>query len=173
MTVLSEAAGQQPPIPAVMSSARRQATADGAILFDPTCAAQADAGWFAPGAWSARGLAERAGAGRGEAWFIQAPWGASVLRHYRRGGLMARLIDDQYLWAGAARTRCFEEFRLLELLWAKGLPVPQPVAARYQRRGLWYRADLITRRLLGTRSLAARLRAGEVPDLSEVGGMRK
>lgn len=141
-----------------------QPTADGAILFDPACTAQAgaagfDAAWFDAGAWRERGAAERAGAGRGDAWFIAAPWGASALRHYRRGGLAARVLDDQYLWTGAARTRSFAEFRLLARLRERGLPVPRPVAARYGRRGLHYRADLITLRIPEAQSLAELLLA--------------
>ena len=144
-----------------MNPAQIQATADGAILFDPACAAQADAAWFDVDAWRARGAAERAGAGRGDAWFIAAPWGESVLRHYRRGGLVANLLDDTYLWTGADHTRCFVEFRLLEALYAKGLPVPRPLAARYVKSGLRYRADLITRRIEQGETLATRLRAGQ------------
>src|SRR5690606_10509124 len=34
------------------------------------------------------------GSGRGQAALVQAPEGAYVLRHYRRGGLVARLSDD-------------------------------------------------------------------------------
>ncbi len=145
-----------------MSEAILQPTTDGAILFDPACTAQAgqagfDAAWFDPGTWRDRGTAERAGAGRGDAWFIGAPWGASALRHYRRGGLIARFLDDSYLWAGAERTRSFAEFRLLARLRESGLPVPRPVAARYRRHGLHYRADLITCRIADAESLASLL----------------
>lgn len=145
-----------------MSEAILQPTVDGAILFDPACAAQAgkddfDATWFDPAMWHQIGAAERAGAGRGDAWFIASPWGASALRHYRRGGLIARLLDDSYLWTGAERTRAFAEFRLLVQLRGMGMPVPQPVAARYRRHGLHYRADLITRRIADAESLASLL----------------
>lgn len=153
-----------------------QPTADGAILFDPTCTAQAgaasfDATWFDAGTWRERGAAERAGAGRGDAWFIDAPWGASALRHYRRGGLVAKLLDDSYLWCGAERTRGLAEFRLLARLRELGLPVPQPFAARYVRRGLHYRADLITRRIADADSLASLLVAAraDAPLLARVG----
>src|SRR5690606_1823588 len=44
--------------------------------------------------------------GRQAAWFVQLPNAVQgVLRHYRRGGLIAKLIRDQYLWTGAQRTR--------------------------------------------------------------------
>ena len=39
--------------------------------------------------------------GRGAACFIEADGRNLVLRHYRRGGLIARLSADRYLWRGA------------------------------------------------------------------------
>ena len=39
-----------------------------------------------------------------------------VLRHYYRGGPIGRLLDDQFLWLGEDRTRCFREWRLLARL---------------------------------------------------------
>ncbi len=90
--------------------------------------------------------------------------GASwVLRHYRRGGLVANLLDDGYLWTGAARTRSFAEWRLLRRLREWELPVPQPVAARYVRTGFTYRADLITVELPVRQTLASLLSAGPLP----------
>src|SRR5690606_33163003 len=55
------------------------------------------------------------------------------------------------------RTRSFAEWRLLARLRALELPVPQPVAARYVRRGLPYTADLITQMLENTITLAQAL----------------
>ncbi|HJU39356.1 MAG TPA: 3-deoxy-D-manno-octulosonic acid kinase, partial [Tahibacter sp.] len=83
--------------------------------------------------------------------------GECVLRHYRRGGLVARVLDDRYLWTGEPRTRAFAEFRLLQTLAARGLPVPAPVAARYRRSGPFYRADLLMRRIPQSRTLAQHL----------------
>ena len=42
----------------------------------------------------------------------------------------------------------------------RGLPVPKPVAARYQRSGLWYRCDLITQRIMDAHPLSAVLAQG-------------
>jgi len=97
--------------------------------------------------------------GRGSAWFIAAtphPW---ALRHYRRGGFIAHLSEDRYLWTGEQRVRAFAEWRLLRTLVERGLPVPQPVAARYQRAGPSYRCDLITRRIPNARPLSDALSA--------------
>jgi 3-deoxy-D-manno-octulosonic acid kinase len=115
--------------------------------------------WFDPKFWSARGELEAASSGRGSAWFIGGaaqPW---VLRHYRRGGFIASLSQDRYVWLGEPRVRAFAEWRLLAFLAARGLPVPKPIAAFYQRTGLTYRCDLITQRILHAQSLSAALAA--------------
>jgi 3-deoxy-D-manno-octulosonic acid kinase len=99
---------------------------------------------------------------------IDTPAGECVLRHYRRGGAVAVLMGDRYLWTGASRTRCFAEFRLLQALGRLGLPAPEPVAVRYRRRGLWYSADLITRRIARAETLAERMTvAGIGAELAE------
>jgi len=144
---------------------RRIATSDGAVLADPARLARvANAGAaslgavppekvFEPEFWAARGeLAEVAG-GRGSAWFVAG--GGWVLRHSRRGGFIARLSQDGYLWAGESAVRTFAEFRLLAELLSRGLPVPAPIGARYERRGLLYRCDLITERIAGAHPLGA------------------
>ncbi len=140
-----------------MIEAQVQSTARGAILFDAALAAAPDPAWFQPDA-----AARRLRAGRGDVTFFDAAFGPCVLRHYRRGGLVARVNRDRYLWTGAARTRAFREFRLLAALHEFGLRVPAPVAARYRRDGLHYRADLVTRRIVGARTLAERLASAEL-----------
>jgi 3-deoxy-D-manno-octulosonic acid kinase len=86
-----------------------------------------------------------------------------VLRHYRRGGFIARISRDRYLWLGESRTRSFAEWRLLAELRRRGLPVPAPVAARYVRSPLTYRADLITEQLPNTLTLADAITGAELP----------
>ena len=46
---------------------------------------------FDPQFWAARGDSPPVGAGRGAAWFIASGPEHWVLRHYRRGGFMARI----------------------------------------------------------------------------------
>lgn len=141
-----------------------QPTGDGAILFD-AAAAQAgrsafDPEWFEPDYWRRHGAATALGAGRGATLHVDGGAQDWVLRHYRRGGMVARVLGDRYLWNGAERTRSFAEFRLLADLAARGLNVPVPVAARYRRGGMHYRADLITRWIDGTRTLADKVHDG-------------
>jgi 3-deoxy-D-manno-octulosonic acid kinase len=127
----------------------------GAILFDGKHLRQADPDWFVPARWGERARPVDSG-GRGGAWFVDAPFGPSLLRLYLRGGWAAKLSRDQYLWNGANRTRSFAEFRLTRALLAKGLPVPRPIAASYVRDGLHYRAAILLERLPDVRSLADR-----------------
>lgn len=81
-----------------------------------------------------------------------------VLRHYRRGGALASLSGDRYVWNGAALSRPWREWRLLACLHAEGFAVPRPLAARLVRGGLIYRADLATELIAGARTLAEALR---------------
>jgi 3-deoxy-D-manno-octulosonic acid kinase len=135
-------------------------TARGAMLYDASRCDQPDERIFARGHWHAAGSLQETAGGRGTVAFIRDDERRWVLRHYRRGGLVARLLGDRYVWTGANRTRAFREWRLLRELRAAGLPVPAPVAARYERDGLFYRADLVTTELPTRRTLAHALADG-------------
>ena len=94
--------------------------------------------------------------GRAAAWFVQLAPFEAVLRHFKRGGVIARFVHDRYLWLGLARTRSFAEFDLLRLMWQAGLPVPRPLGAAVWRGRLTYRAALLTVRIQSARPLALR-----------------
>lgn len=98
------------------------------------------------------------GSGRGQAALVQAEQGAYVLRHYRRGGLVARLSDDRFALEPVHSGRAMREFALLRLMQAWALPVPAPVAARHRPRALSYSADIAVAWLPGTRNLVQCLR---------------
>jgi 3-deoxy-D-manno-octulosonic acid kinase len=110
--------------------------------------------WFDRDWWQSQARMHAEGSGRGGIAFVATPVGPCVLRHYWRGGLVAPVLGDRYLWQGRMRSRGFAEFHLLAELAHRGLPVPEPIAARYQRRGPYYTADLITRTIEGTKTLA-------------------
>lgn len=134
-------------------------TTDGAILYDTAILNQISEAAFSPGAWSTAtpvGGALRSG-GRGNTLIVSDGENEFVLRHYRRGGLPGKIIRDTYLWTGERETRSFSEWFLLAKLRKLGLPVPQPVAARYQRSLCTYTADLLTLRIPDIRSLADRI----------------
>lgn len=92
--------------------------------------------------------------GRGEIRVVQHAGRDYVVRHYHRGGKLARLGKDRYVWHGHDASRPWREWRLLAALFEAGLPVPRPLAARLIRRGAVYRADLATARLPADGSLA-------------------
>ncbi|TAL87426.1 MAG: 3-deoxy-D-manno-octulosonic acid kinase [Rhodanobacter sp.] len=136
--------------------------AAGRILFDADIATQVDHDWFAQAYWHQQGALQMQVGGRGGVAMIASPLGDLVLRHYRRGGMVARWLGDRYLWTGADRTRAANEFRLLGEIARRGLPGPVAVAARHLRHGLFYSADLITRRIGGAQTLAQCLAAGHL-----------
>jgi 3-deoxy-D-manno-octulosonic-acid transferase len=116
---------------------------------------------FDAAAWQARGAWQPTPGGRGSAGFVAHGPHGLVLRHLRRGGLVARWSQDTYFGRRAERSRAMREFALLAQLRRAGLAVPRPLAARMQRVGLLrYRADLIVERLPGARTLAECLTTG-------------
>ncbi|CAN5274032.1 3-deoxy-D-manno-octulosonic acid kinase [soil metagenome] len=141
----------------------RLATNDGGILFDPTLMPQFRERFFCLDHWRARGALSVATGGRGTVFFAQTGVREWALRHYRRGGVVGRLIADRYVWRGADRTRSFREWRLLARLHEAGLPVPRPVAARYCQSGFTYTADIITERIADAEPLSRRLAERAAP----------
>jgi 3-deoxy-D-manno-octulosonic acid kinase len=129
------------------------------IVFDPARVPQADSSLFDPGSYGARAQPVAGRGGRGAAWFVEGAFGAAVLRHYRRGGWMARLGRERFLWRGAQSARSLREYALLARLHALGLPVPAPIAAQARRAGLTYDAALLVARIVGVDSFAARVNA--------------
>jgi 3-deoxy-D-manno-octulosonic acid kinase len=142
----------------------RQPIDRGAILYDPRRVAEPGDPIFDPGHWRSRGALREFRAGRGSIQLIEDGARSWVLRRYLRGGFAAHFARDRYLWLGEARTRSFHELRLLDTLQSLGLPVPPPVAGRYRRSGLAYRAELITERLAGARSMEDVLAAGPMEE---------
>lgn len=93
--------------------------------------------------------------GRGTALLFERGGAALVSRHYWRGGLWGRLAGDRFFRWGGGSFRSFDEFRLLQRLKDRGLPVPAPWLARRVCSGLYVRHDLVTLRIAQTQSLAS------------------
>jgi 3-deoxy-D-manno-octulosonic acid kinase len=146
----------------LLRTATRGPGGQGALLTNAAAGVEPTVPWFEPRFWIARGAVVGEFAGRGAPVLFEHEGRRFVLRHYRRGGLIARISDDRYVWTGESRTRSVHELQLLLRLHAAGLPVPRPVAARYERDGMVYRGDLITEYLTDTQTLAQRLDAGEL-----------
>jgi 3-deoxy-D-manno-octulosonic acid kinase len=119
--------------------------------------------WFDAAEWRRAGAVAIETSGRGEVLIVAHGDDTWVLRHYRRGGVVARFIDDHYLWLGAERSRPFREWRLLRELSAAGLPVPSPIAAHVYRTGAIYTADIITSYLPDARKLSWFIAQGRAP----------
>ncbi|MCC6593114.1 MAG: 3-deoxy-D-manno-octulosonic acid kinase [Xanthomonadales bacterium] len=124
------------------------------VIFDAARLPRPHAHWFDPAHWPRRRVLDR---GRGATFAIEADFGPAVLRRYRRGGAVARVLKDRYVWTGEAQARPFAEFRLLAAAFAAGLPVPRPLAAQVRRRGAFYSGDLLMAEIARTQTLSARL----------------
>lgn len=137
-----------------MNVERVSVTSRACILYDASRVRKSIESVFDQGWWAVNGTIEEVTGGRASVFLLRHQTDSWVLRHYRRGGLIANVSADRYIWTGESRCRSFAEWRLLAQLHSLGLPVPAPVAARYIRGALTYTADLITEFLHDTISLA-------------------
>lgn len=133
---------------------REQAVENGVMRYDAKVIASPDTRIFDPAfpSLQAQPVAE---GGRNAAWYIRCEGREGVLRHYRRGGWVARVSHDRYLWTGIRGVRSLNEFDILRSLYEAGLPVPRPYAAVYWKQGLGYRAAIIVERIPDVRPLAS------------------
>ena len=115
------------------------------ILYDPQWSGKISSDWFQWQHWQTDAIATPEG--RGSSYFVTHHAQQWVLRHYRRGGLMASFLRDKYFWSGLEQTRPWREWKLLLLMHQKGLPVPKPIAAQVRRQGLFYQGDILLERI--------------------------
>lgn len=126
-------------------------------IHDPDRYPGFDTEWFDRDWWVAEGARTHSITGRGSVLMLDRGDETWVYRHYHRGGIVSRVLYDEYFWVGAERTRPVREWRLLAALAGRELPSPRPVAARAERSGLIYRADILTVLLPDTRPLSSML----------------
>ncbi|TPH15627.1 3-deoxy-D-manno-octulosonic acid kinase [Litorilituus lipolyticus] len=112
--------------------------------------------------WQAKDAITGSAQGRGTTWFIQyqsnesnSPVQQWVLRHYYRGGLIGKVINDSYFFTGIDHTRAAKEFALLHHLQSLNLPAPLPIAFGVKRSSLFYQADLLSSRIENAQDLVA------------------
>jgi 3-deoxy-D-manno-octulosonic acid kinase len=146
-----------------MSEARITRTGRHAMLAAATQNEVPTPQWFDPEEWQRHGAAALETPGRGAVLIAERGADRWVLRHYRRGGLVSRLVEDHYVWLGLERTRPFREWRMLQRLRDAGLPVPNPIAAHVYRTGAIYTGDIITSYLPNTRPLSWFIAQAQVP----------
>lgn len=120
--------------------------------------------WFTVDFWQQKQAVVGSSKGRYTTWFVAHEQHHWVLRHYWRGGLMAKFSQDAYPYTGLENTRAIAELRLLDVLYREGFAVPKPVAANIVRDGLFYRADIIIERVEGAEDLVAKLSKGAMTD---------
>ncbi|MEL7442576.1 MAG: lipopolysaccharide kinase InaA family protein, partial [Pseudomonadota bacterium] len=117
-----------------MATIRRDIGAGHHFIFDDTLVSHPNAEMFTPDFWQLQDKITGQAKGRGTTIFIEHEGQRWVLRHFKRGGLVGKVLSDQYMFIGVERSRPFEEFRLLEYMRTQDLLVPIPVAARIHRR---------------------------------------
>ncbi len=113
--------------------------------------------WFSPQYWQAQDKVLGQSHGRNVTWFVGEQQRPMVLRHYYRGGLIGKLINDCYLFTGLESTRAYREYVLLKELEQRNLPACRVVAAQVIVSGLSYRADLLMEMVQGGKDLVALL----------------
>ena len=138
-------------VPAALTDVRVVSDGGREIWFDPQRYPDLDNAAFAP---KTAVTPMATGSGRGQAHQFPLMGHPVLLRHYRRGGLMARISEDTYRGRHAATSRAMQEFALLRLMRSWDLPVPAPAAARFEPVSLGrYRADIIVDIIPGTHNL--------------------
>ncbi len=114
--------------------------------------------------WQERDAVLGHATGRGITWFVKHDNANLVLRHYYRGGLVGRMLTDQYVYPGLEKTRAVQEFLLLAKLNALNLPAPKPVAVNIERSGLIYRSDILIELIPGAKDLVGLLQEGPIDE---------
>lgn len=111
------------------------------------------AGLLDPDRLAARALARHQG--RGTSWTIQVGAQRGVLRRYRHGGALRRLLGDRY-----RSPRCLDEAAVTVALRARGAPCPEPLAAIVEELPTGaLRLALVTREVEGARAAPEALAA--------------
>lgn len=124
------------------------------VLYNPQLMSSIKEDYFNCSTMKTNGMLIGSADGRGETCFYTAEDNIWALRHYLRGGFIARFLRDQYLGLRLEKTRAWQEWHLLNKMQSLGLPVPKPVAASVIKSGIFYRADLITEYLEKTETLS-------------------
>jgi 3-deoxy-D-manno-octulosonic acid kinase len=102
--------------------------------------------------WAATQPDARPFTGRGAAYGVRTPHGDWVVRHYRRGGMVARVLGDRYIRSGVPRP--WRELAASAAARERGVATPEVVAAVVYPAGPFYRADLATRLIPDSTDLA-------------------
>ncbi len=125
-----------------------------AIAYDATLLETPTVDYFSVDYWASQKALVGEAVGRGSAWFINTASGPVVLRHYLRGGWVAKISRQSYFFTTVSRSRPFREYHLLATLFGEGLPVPRPVAALCEHHGMTSTGAIMTARIASAQTLA-------------------
>lgn len=128
------------------------------IVYDRAQIASPSTDLFDPQWWADQGLQLGVFRGRGQVHVVRHGESRWVLRRYRRGGVVGRVVDRSYVWAGLEQTRPWREWHLLAELYRLRLPVPRPIAAHVSRSGWRYSGHILSELIAEARPLADVLR---------------
>jgi 3-deoxy-D-manno-octulosonic acid kinase len=117
------------------------------ILFEPSVFSDPSSRIFEADHWQSQESLTGTSSGRGTTYFFKHQSKEYVLRHYLRGGLVGKVLNDQYLFTGVKKTRAWRELHMLAQMRKLALPVPRPIAAKIDKGFAYYRADLIIERI--------------------------
>ena len=115
--------------------------------------------------WASESPNSQLAHGRGAVYVVESPFRGRergsrlVVRHYHRGGRIASLLRDRYLRVGMTRPE--SEARVSAEARRRGVRTPEVIAAAWYSAGLFYRGDLVTEMVPGSRTLASLLFAPE------------
>lgn len=109
--------------------------------------------WFEIDYWHKRGAVDGEAKGRGTTYFFNENNKHYVLRQYRRGGFVGKIVEKSYWFNGVKQTRAYQELRLLKQMRKKKLPVPKPVCALVTVENLRYEASIIIRLIKNAQDL--------------------
>lgn len=124
------------------------------VLYSSELLPEISEDYFSCASMEEKGLITGRADGRGETCFYRSGEKILALRHYLRGGLIAKLLTDHYFGLRLKSTRAWREWHLLYDMVEMSLPVPVPVAASVVKKGLFYQADLVTEFIESSRTLA-------------------
>ncbi|MDZ4785640.1 MAG: lipopolysaccharide kinase InaA family protein [bacterium] len=86
--------------------------------------------------------------------------GSVVVKNYRRGGFASKFIGSRYLRWGSTRSQV--EYQSLKLVRSLGINAPEPVTFVQTKGDIFYSAWLVTKEIVGSRSLASLSKTDEV-----------
>ena len=92
--------------------------------------------------------------GRGKTLIFKHHGRDLVLRHYKRGGIFGKIIEDHFFKFECYAHRARDEFNLLMQMRQLGLKVPKPIIAREVDYGLYLKQDIVIEALNGFKDLS-------------------